>query len=257
MASFTINQGRVLREGVTERVTIDIANRGEASFKGDLQEVWEGVQADRADMLAQVRELQLALQLLIQAEGQRLATLVLDDRRLPALAMGLRLVGERITTLDEEISVAAVRVPMVKKTEALLNGRITDEARRSIGSVTVTLADANGAPIAGVPAVEADSGGYYAIVVPQAAAAAIDPQRKLQVLVTHDAESVAAVTMVSLQPGAVKVHDVTLNDAALDRLKLRLPTVAAVVPGREADAGPAKKGATPAKKPTAKRGPAT
>ena len=66
MATFTIKRNQFVRDALEQRVTISIGNRGATTFKSDLQEIWEGVQADRADMLTHVRSLQLAVQLLMQ-----------------------------------------------------------------------------------------------------------------------------------------------------------------------------------------------
>lgn len=224
MASYTINRNQFLDSALEQRATISIGNRGPTTFKSDLQEIWEGVQADRSDMLTQVRTLQLAVQLLMQGESQRLATLARDDDRVAILAAAALRVGERVAMLDEELAIAEVRVPMVKKTEALLNGRITDDAARATGALTVTLADENGVAIPGVPPVETDSAGYYALVVPAAAAAALGPDQKLQVLLSNGNERVSLSTLLQLKAGEVVVHDVGLSDKLLDTLKLRLPT---------------------------------
>ncbi|MGZ5237977.1 MAG: hypothetical protein ACXWCV_16825 [Caldimonas sp.] len=207
-----------------ERASIEIVNRGEASFKADLLAIYEGVQADRTAMLAQVRELQLAAQLLLDAESQRIAAFAPDDDRVVALQASGRTILDRVAMLDQEVDVATVRVPLVKKTEALLHGRITDDANRAAGPVTVTLADENGKPVPGVPPVEVDSAGYYALVVPADVAAAVGGDRKLSLLVSNGAERVSAgVAPLTLGAGVVKVQDVQLPDAALDTLKLRLP----------------------------------
>ncbi|MEP7300233.1 MAG: hypothetical protein ABI699_01795 [Caldimonas sp.] len=206
-----------------ERASVEIINRGETSFQADLLSVYEGIQADRVAMLAQVRELQLAAQLLLDAEGRRIAAVAPGDDRAALLGASSRTILDRVELLDQELEVATVRVPLVKKTEALLHGRITDDASRAAGPVTVTLADENGRPVAGVPPVKVDSAGYYAIVVPADVAAKIPPDRKLSLVVSHGSESVpvggAPVTLVA---GAIKVQDVRLSGEALDTLKLRL-----------------------------------
>lgn len=222
MATFTfIGSNRLLG---LERASIDLVNRGEASFKADLLSVYEGIQADRVAMLAQVRELQLAAQLLLDAEAGRIAAFAPGDSRVAALAASGRTILARVDMLDQEVAVATIRVPMVKKTEALLHGQITDDADRAAGQVTVTLADENGKPVAGVAPVEVDSAGYYAIVVPAEVAASVAPDRKLSLVVSHGAERVpAGLAPFTLGAGTVKLQDVQLPAAALDTLKLRLP----------------------------------
>ena len=223
-----------------ERPPIEIVNRGEASFKADLLEVFEGVQADRTAMLAQVRELQLAAQLLLDAEAQRIAAFAPDDDRVAALTASGRTILDRVGMLDQEVEVATVRVPMVKKTEALLHGRITDDGNRAVGPVTVTLTDEKGTPVPGVAPVEVDSAGYYALVVPAEVAASVGADRKLSLVVSNGAERVpAGVAPLTLGAGTVKLQDVQLPAAALDTLKLRLPAQLDSGPDRIATRGKA------------------
>lgn len=259
MATYTFIDKRLIG---LERAPVEIVNRGEASFKADLLELVEGIQADRTAMLAEVRALQLAAQLLIDAEAKRIAAFAPDDDRVAALTASGRTILDRVGMLDQEVEVATVRVPMVKKTEALLHGRITDDANRAAGPVTVTLADENGTPVPGVPPVEVDSAGYYALVVPAAVAAEVGADRKLSLVLSHGAERVpAGVAPLTLGAGTVKLQDVQLAGAALDTLKLRLPvelelgTGKIVAPGkaRSRPAGAAAKGG-PSKPPARKRG---
>ena len=246
MATYTIQRNAFLAVSLQQQAMINIGNRGAVTFKSDLQEIWEGVQGDRADMLTQVRTLQLAVQLLMQGESRRLAQLSPDDARVALLATVARQASERITMLDEEIAVASVRVPMVKKTEALLNGRITDDAGQATAPLMVTLADEQGVAIPGVPAVETDSAGYYALVIPAAAAAALKPEQKLQVVLSNGDERVATATPIQLQPGAMVMHDIGLSNQWVDALNLRW----AVRPVRVAPRAstPLKKGANKAVK---------
>lgn len=240
MATFTTPRNAFFAGALQQRASISVDNRGATSFKSDLQEVWEGAQSDRADRLEQTRSLQLAAQLLIQGESRRLAALSPDDGRAELLAAAAGRVTDRIALLDEEIAIAGVRVPMVKKTEALLNGRITDPALQAVSHLTVTLADEKGHAIPGVPAVETDSAGYYALVVPEAAAGVLGNDRKLQIVLGNANERVATGTPLDLRAGAIVAHDVGLSDAMLDKLKLRLTAAVAGV-GREKAPGMARK----------------
>lgn len=232
MATYTIQRNEVLAASLQQQaVAINIGNRGAVTFKSDLQEIWEGVQGDRADMLTQVRTLQLAVQLLMQGESRRLSLASPDDARIALLATVASQVSERVAMLDEEIAVAGVRVPMVKKTEALLNGRITDDAAQATGPLLVTLADEKGNAIKGVPPVETDSAGYYALVIPAEAAAALKPDQKLQVVLSNGNERVTTTAPVSLQAGAMVVHDIGLSAQLVDALKLRFTVLTPVIGG--------------------------
>lgn len=244
MATYTfIDANRLIG---LERPPIEIVNRGESSFKADLEEIFEGIQTDRTAMLAQVRELQLAAQLLLDVESQRIAAIAPDDDRVAVLAGSGRTILDRVEMLDQEVEVATIRMPMVKKTEALLHGRITDGANRTAGPVTVTLVDENGKPVPGVPPVEVDASGYYALVVPADVAAEVGADRKLSLVISSGAERVpAGVAPLTLGAGTVKLQDVQLPASALDTLKLRLPAqldigATPVVSPRGAKAGSAK-----------------
>ena len=98
----------------------------------------------------------------------------------------------------------------------------------------VTLADEKGVAIPGVPPVETDSAGYYALVIPADAAAALKPDQKLQVVLSNGNERVATVTPIQLQPGEIVVHNIGLSDKLMDALKLRLTVQASVVPKQAA-----------------------
>ncbi len=253
MATYTfIDSSRLIG---LERAPIEVVNRGEASFKADLQEIFEGIQADRTAMLAQVRELQLAAALLLDAEGARLASIDPADDRIAALAASSRIVIDRSATLQDEIDIAAIRVPLVKKTEALVRGRITDDLNRAAGPVTVTLVDEKGTPVAGVAPVEVDSAGYYAIVVPAEAAASIAPDQKLSLAVSNGAEKVSTdVAPLVLGAGTIKVQDVQLDSARLAALQLGATLATPRASPRTAPkTGAAKKRAAKSRAPVARK----
>ena len=216
-----------------ERPPIEVINRGENSFKSDLVSIYEGIQTDRTAMLAEVRELQLAAQLLLDAEARRIAVFAPDDDRIALLVASGRTILDRVDMLDQEVDVATTRVPMATKTEAMLHGRITDDTNRAAGPVTVTLTDEKGTPVPGVAPVEVDSAGYYAIVVPADVAASVGADRKLGLVISNGAERVpAGVGPLTLGAGTVMVQDVLLPTAALDTLKLRLPPTFGVGAGK-------------------------
>lgn len=219
MATFTVNAGNLFD---VAKLKIELLNRGEQSFKHDLQEITEGVQADRAAALLQSRELQLAAQLLLHAESVRIAGFAPGDLRVAAFIQGAQGALQRAELLDNEAALASVRVPMVKKTEALLHGRITDDIDRAVGPVTVTLVDAKGTAVAGVAPVEADSAGYYALIVPADVAAKLPPDSTFSVVLAHGGERTPSKTEpVPLTAGIVEFKDIRLSDKELQLLKLR------------------------------------
>ena len=83
-----------------ERPPIEVINRGENSFKSDLVSIYEGIQTDRTAMLAEVRELQLAAQLLLDAEARRIAVFAPDDDRIALLVASGRTILDRVDMLD-------------------------------------------------------------------------------------------------------------------------------------------------------------
>ena len=220
MATSPLDDIRILyRPG---RLRADLLNRGEASFKGDLQEIVEALQADRQQSLEATRQLQLGAQLMLQAEAARLAALTPNDPRIAGLRAGAARALEQSQLLANEAALAAVRVPLVRKTEALLHGRVTDDANRPAGPVTVTLVDANGKPVDGVAPVEADSAGYYALVVPAEVAAKLPADARYAVALQHGAERVDPhFEPQPLKAGAVHLQDVTLSEDELKKLKVR------------------------------------
>ena len=253
MATLNVNAADLF---ALQRQKITLLNRGERSFKHDLQEITEGIQADRTAALLHSRELQLAAQLLLQAEAGRIAAFAPGDLRVAAFAGGARGALDRAESLDNEASLASVRVPMVKKTEALLHGRITDELDRAAGPVTVTLVDARGTAVAGVGPVEADSAGYYALVVPADVAARLPADSTFSVMLGHGAERIPGKTEpVPLTAGIVEFKDIRLSENELQLLKLRGGSFATTPPATPSKARRAAKPApaTPTPKRRSKR----
>lgn len=203
-----------------------LINHGITSAKHDLQELIEGAQVQRSASLDHLRSLQLASQLLVQREAQRLAQRNPGDARIARLSEIDRKLRERVTVLDTEREVAAIRVPPVTKTGALIHGRVTDGAQRSAGKVQAVLTQANGKPVEGVRAVNIDESGYYAFVLDEKQAAALGDGAKLQVVLHGaDAKLVPASTAdIVLKAGTVAAKDVVLSDKEISALNLR-PTV--------------------------------
>jgi hypothetical protein len=205
-----------------------ILNTGVDTAKHDTQEIFEGLQAERSRVVTQVRDLQLAVRLLLQAEARRLAGRGGIDARVAMFSDIERTVRARVAVLDTEQEVAAIRVPPVAKTDALVHGRITDDAERAAGRVTVTLLRADGSAVPGVKPVTLDDAGYYAFVIDPQTAAALGAGEKLSVAVQRGDSVVVPGSSAgfTLAGGAVAVKDVALNDAELQKLQLRAKVVA-------------------------------
>jgi hypothetical protein len=210
--------------------TMKFINHGITSAKHDLQELIEGAQAQRSVNLDDLRGLQLASQLLVQREAQRLARRDAGDARIARLGEIERKLRERVTVLDTEREVAAIRVPPVTQTGALIHGRVTDGAQRSAGRVQAVLVQADGKPVEGVPAVNIDDSGYYAFVLDDKQAAALGDGAKLQVVLqSADAKVLpASAADIVLKAGTVAAKDVVLNEKEMTQLQLRPAATAAV-----------------------------
>ncbi len=218
-----------------ERAPVDLLNRGEPSFRHDLQELTEAIQADRRIALEQARQLQLAAQLLLQDEAARLGRLDPQDLRAAAMAEGASRARAQATQLQQEARLAAVRVPMVRKTEALLHGRVTDEAGAPAGPLTVTLVDARGEAVEGVAPVEADAAGYYALVVPAEVASHLPAEGRYAVSLAHGGAHLSPpMEPQPLSAGMVGFQPVALDAADLRRLHLREAFPAAPSPAAKA-----------------------
>jgi hypothetical protein len=230
-----------------------IINRGNASFKGDVENLFETLQAQRADWLVLTRETMLAARLLALAEAHRLETGEgggKDDPRAARLRAAGDAMARRSAALVVEQQIAAIRTPPVTKTETLLQGRVTDESAKAAGRVTVTLIDEKGTPVAGVEPVEADDSGYYAFLLQPQQVEAIGATRQLTLLVgTAGGKLVpAAATPFTLASGRIRVGETRLQAAELEKLQLRVvaksvlrTAPAAAKPAAESTAKPAAK----------------
>ncbi|MEO6280499.1 hypothetical protein [Roseateles sp.] len=223
-----------------------LINHGITSAKHDLQELIEGAQAERSVNLDHLRSLQLASQLLVQREAQRLARRNTGDVRIARLGEIERKLRERVGVLDTEREVAAIRVPPVTKTGALIHGRVTDSTQRAAGPMNAVLVKADGKPVEGVPSVKIDESGYYAFVLDEKQTAALGDGAKLQVVLqSADAKIAPASTAdITLKAGTVVAKDVVLSTRDIDELKLR-PHAKAEDPGSPK---PAPRGATKPRK---------
>jgi hypothetical protein len=227
-----------------------IINNGNASFKSDVENLFETLQEHRSEALALTRDLMLSARVLVLAEAHRLEAG--DAGQLDPRAARLRAAGDlmvrRSAALEVEQQIAAIRTPPVTKTETLLQGRVTDESAKAAGRVTVTLIDEKGTPVAGVEPVEADDAGYYAFVLQPQQVEAIGATRQLTLLVGTEGGKLVptAATPFTLASGKIRVGETRLQTAELEKLQLRVVAKAVVRVGKTAAAK------TAAKKPAAK-----
>lgn len=238
-----------------------IINRGNASFKSDVENLFEALQEQRSEALALARSMTLATRVLVLAEAHRLETREggQDDTRVGRLRATGDTMARRSAALEVEQQIAAIRTPPVTKTETLLQGRVTDESAKAAGRVTVTLIDEKGTPVAGVEPVEADDSGYYAFVLQPQQVEAIGATRQLTLLVSSNGGKLvpAAATPFTLASGKIRMAETRLQAAELEKLQLRLVAKAPVRGGKAvvasaAAASPAAKKDT-ATKPAAKK----
>jgi len=234
-----------------------IINRGNASFKGDVENLFETLQQQRADWLVLTRETMLAARLLALAEAHRLETGEggKDDPRASRLRAAGDAMARRSAALVVEQQIATIRTPPVTKTETLLQGRVTDESAKAAGRVTLTLIDEKGTPVAGVAPVEADDAGYYAFVLQPQQVEAIGATRQLTLLVGSTGGQLvpAAAKPFTLASGKVGVAETRLQAAELEKLQLRLRTVARTTVAATPVAKAAAKRPAPATKPAKKK----
>lgn len=201
-----------------------VSNTGNASYKSDLEGLFDTLQQQRSDLLKMTRELQLAARLLAVAEARRLGIDAdPDDPRLARLRDSSNAILQRAAALEIETQIADIRTPPVTKTETLLQGRITDESAKATGHVKVTLVDDKGAPVAGVEPVETDDSGYYAFILQPAQVDAIGANRNLTLQVGSDSGKVvpSAAQPFTLTSGKVTVSETRLQPGELEKLRLR------------------------------------
>jgi hypothetical protein len=131
---------------------------------------------------------------------------------------------ERANVLTVEREIAGLRAPPAVKTGAVVQGRITDARMRAAGRVSVRLVNERGVPVAGVDPVEVDGAGFYAFVLKPETVTAIGDAKVRVALRDGDKDVVpAAAKLFTVAPGTSAPQDVTLNNAELDRLRLRVP----------------------------------
>jgi hypothetical protein len=204
-----------------------ISNTGQKTYKSDLAGAFDTLQDQRADLLAMVRDVQLASRLLALDEARRIqADVGTEDPRVARYTSGASAILQRSAALDVEVEIANIRVPTVTKTETLLQGRITDEAARATAHVTVTLVDEKGSPVPNVAPVETDDSGYYAFVLQAAQVEALGSTRTLTLQVGSESGKLvpSGIKPFTLSKGQMTVSEARLQTSELDQLKLRQVT---------------------------------
>jgi hypothetical protein len=201
-----------------------ISNTGQASFKTDLEAIFETLQEQRSALLNMAGEVQLAARLLAAEEARRLSASVgRDDARVGRYVQANDVILRRVAALEVERQIADIRVPPVTKTETLLQGRITDESNKATAQLQVTLIDESGAPVAGIAPVQTDDSGYYAFVLQPEQVQALGVNRKLSLQIGNDNAKLvpAASSPVVLTAGQVAISETRLQAGELDKLRLR------------------------------------
>jgi len=201
-----------------------ISNTGPAAFKTDLEAIFETLQQQRSDLLTMAGEVQLAARLLALEEARRLdASTNGDDVRIGRYIQANEIMLRRVAALDVEAQIAAIRVPPVTKTETLLQGRITDVAGKATAQLLVTLIDAAGTPVAGIPAALTDDSGYYAFILQPEQIQALGANRELLLQIGNDSGKLvpAALKPFALAAGQVSMIETRLQAGELSQLKLR------------------------------------
>src|SRR6185369_8258245 len=95
-----------------------ITNTGNASYKSDLEGLFDTLQEHRSELLKMARELQLDARLLALAEARRLGIDAgPDDPRLARLRDSSSAILQRASALEIETQIADIRVPPVTQTE--------------------------------------------------------------------------------------------------------------------------------------------
>ncbi len=201
-----------------------ISNTGQASYKSDVQAVFETLQEQRSALLGMVRDTQMTTRLLVIDEARRLrSTAAPDDPRSARYLNGADDIARRVAALDVEIQIANIRVPPVTQTETLLQGRVTDEASNAASQVTVTLVDDQGQPVPGVAPVQTDDSGYYAFILQPEQVKAIGANRSLRLQLGRDSTQLVPASSQAfvLASGQVTVKEMPLRSDELDKLNLR------------------------------------
>jgi hypothetical protein len=229
-----------------------ISNTGKASYKTDLEAIFETLQQQRSTLLGMASEFQLAARLLALDEARRLAQQEGGaDPRVAHYLDSANTVLRRVAALGVEAQIADIRVPPVTKTETLLQGRISDEGSSAVAHVQVALIDVSGAPLSMLDPVETDDSGYFSVILTAAQVAAIGATRSLTIEVSNATAKLvpANAKPFVLSAGQVTASDIRLLAQELEKLALR-PGASAP---RAAPAAPAKQRA--AAKTTTKRKP--
>ena len=202
-----------------------IQNTGSASFENDLNDVFDGLQQQRGDLIGQFADAQLGVRLLAGLEANRIAQKRgAADPRVQILQGRSDAMLARLDALSVERQIATVRAPAAAPAGALVQGRITDTGQRAAGNVTVRLVDDKGQPVAGVEPVTADDSGYYAFVLKPETVTALGKTNLTIALTDGQTQLVPATAKTfTVAAGAVSLQEVPLNTDELERLRLRVP----------------------------------
>ena len=128
-----------------------------------INELVEQLTTSRGNALGDAHSLQLAGQTLMAREEKRLARKLGEDHpRVQQLRQRRETLLASIQRLEVEQQIAEISPPEVDDSQALVQGRVTDERSQGISGLQVALVDDNGKPLLREPTLT-DRSGYYAL----------------------------------------------------------------------------------------------
>jgi len=131
---------------------------------GSVDDLLNQLEDMRQDELHNLTQFQAARQALLGLEVQRLSTKLSADHPRVQKLQAQRISNARVINgLETQYEVASVKPPEIGQDEALIEGRITDEYRRGMANLKVTLEDEQGNPIKVAGTVKTTAAGYYAL----------------------------------------------------------------------------------------------
>jgi hypothetical protein len=211
-----------------------ILNNGSASIKNDMAELFEVIQDQRVEFIEQVREVNLQVRSLCDAEALRLAQKL--GRAHPRTQTMLARVDTSLSLLDAleiEAQIAKVRSPVVDMASAVVHGRIVEAGREGVANTGVQLVNDKGEDL-GVVAVKTDEAGYYAIELKPEVVAMLGPDRKAFLSISGEKGKVvpAGLDGFAVKAGEKIIREVELNPTEVEKLhgKLDLSNVPSGAP---------------------------
>jgi hypothetical protein len=170
----------------------------------------------RLDSLKRAKDLRVARHAFLQRERIYLsARLGTDHPRVKQVATRLDSNQRIINALEVQHEIGRAVTPAVLDTDVLIQGRLTDENRRGIAGVKVSLVDTRNRRIAEAGTTETDDAGNYALTVSGDVAKEINARHKKGVFVSFvdnkDKVVRRADEALPLEPGARLSREVKIS----------------------------------------------